>query len=46
MSATLDRVAADAPARELAEWIRVAWYFLWTLGPAAVLWSRYRRMSP
>jgi ABC-2 type transport system permease protein len=39
-------ITEDAPARELAEWIRVAWYFVWTLVPAGVLWARYRRMSP
>lgn len=36
----------DAPARELGARILVGWYLLWTLVPAAVLWWRYRRMSP
>jgi ABC-2 type transport system permease protein len=39
-------VTEDAPARELAAWVRVAWYFLWTLGPIAVLWARYRKLTP
>ena len=26
--------------------IRVTWYFAWTLVPAGVLWSRYRRLTP
>ena len=36
----------DAPARELGATVLVAWYFAWTLIPAAVLWMRYRRLSP
>ena len=36
----------EAPASELAEWIRIAWWFLWTAGPAAILWRRYRRLTP
>lgn len=39
-------ITRDAPARQLAPWVRVAWYFAWTLVPASVLWSRYRRMTP
>ena len=39
-------VTEDAPARLLPAWVRVAWYFAWTLVPAAVLWFRYRRLSP
>ena len=35
-----------APARELAAWIRVSWYFAWVIVPLAVLVSRYRRMAP
>ena len=42
----LSEVTEDAPARLLPAWVRVAWYFAWTLGPAAVLWFRYRRMTP
>lgn len=36
----------DAPARELGARVLVAWYFAWTLIPAAVLWWRYRRLTP
>lgn len=39
-------VTADAPARLFPAWGRVGWYLLWTLGPGALLWSRYRRLSP
>jgi ABC-2 type transport system permease protein len=36
----------DAPARKLGSTILVAWYFLWTVLPASILWWRYRRLSP
>jgi ABC-2 type transport system permease protein len=36
----------EAPAGQLPASVRVGWYFLWTLVPAAVLWSRYRRLTP
>jgi ABC-2 type transport system permease protein len=36
----------DAPASKLPAAVRVAWYFAWTLVPMAVLWWRYRRMTP
>src|SRR5688500_5532549 len=36
----------SAPAGELAAWIRVAWFFAWTLIPGAILWARYRRLTP
>ena len=39
-------VTSVAPARELAPSILVGWYFLWTLVPGAVLWLRYRRLTP
>lgn len=39
-------ITEDAPARKLGSAMLVAWYFLWTLGPGAVLWWRYRRLSP
>jgi ABC-2 type transport system permease protein len=42
----ISEVTSEAPARLFAPWIRVAWYFAWTLIPAGVLWSRYRRLSP
>ena len=36
----------DAPARELGSTVLVAWYFIWTLVPAFVLWWRYRKLKP
>lgn len=36
----------SAPARELGSTMLVAWYFVCTVVPATVLWSRYRRLSP
>jgi ABC-2 type transport system permease protein len=39
-------VTKIAPARLLPEWVRVTWYFAWTLIPAGALWSRYRRLTP
>jgi len=42
----VSEVTEDAPARALGPTILVAWYFVWTIVPAAVLWWRYRRMSP
>ena len=41
----LSEITREAPARLLAPWIRVAWYFAWTLLPALVLWWRYRRLA-
>jgi ABC-2 type transport system permease protein len=42
----VSEVTEEAPARELAAWVRIAWYFLWTLGPLAILTVRYRRLAP
>jgi len=39
-------VTSVAPARELPPWLLVAWYFGWVLVPGAVLWARYRRLTP
>jgi ABC-2 type transport system permease protein len=39
-------ITSEAPAAELPAWILVSWYGLWTLGPAGILWMRYRRLSP
>ena len=39
-------ITEEAPARELGSAILVGWYLAWTLVPAAVLWGRYRRLSP
>ena len=35
-----------APAGQLGSTMLVSWYFLWTLVPAAILWWRYRRLTP
>jgi ABC-2 type transport system permease protein len=43
---TVSEITEDAPAGQLAPWIRVAWYFGWTLIPGAILWARYRRLTP
>jgi ABC-2 type transport system permease protein len=42
----VSEVTKDAPARALAAWIRVTWYFAWTIIPAGVLWWRYRKLTP
>lgn len=36
----------EAPAGQLPASVRVLWYFAWTLIPGAVLWTRYRRLTP
>ena len=42
----VSEVTQDAPARELSAAIRVGWYLAWTTGASALLWWRYRRMTP
>jgi len=42
----VSEITSEAPASQLPGWVRVGWYFLWTLGPGAVLWSRYRKLTP
>jgi ABC-2 type transport system permease protein len=39
-------ITRSAPAAELPAWVLVGWFFLWTLGPAGILWMRYRRLTP
>ena len=41
----ISEVTEDAPAGQLAEWVRVAWWLAWTAIPAALLWRRYRRLG-
>jgi hypothetical protein len=36
----------DSPARAFPAWAKVAWYFAWVVIPGAILWWRYRRLSP
>lgn len=42
----VSEITSEAPARELPPSVRVGWFFLWILLPGAVLWARYRRLSP
>ena len=42
----VSEITEDAPAGTLPASVRLAWYFAWTLVPGAVLWARYRRMTP
>jgi ABC-type transport system involved in multi-copper enzyme maturation permease subunit len=42
----ISEITSEAPARELSSTILVSWYFAWTLGCAALLWWRYRRLTP
>jgi len=39
-------VTQGLPATELPEWVRVAWFFAWTIGPGAIIWQKYRRLAP
>jgi ABC-2 type transport system permease protein len=39
-------ITSEAPARLLPAWVRVGWYFAWTIVPGLVLWSRYRKLTP
>jgi ABC-2 type transport system permease protein len=36
----------EAPARTLGSTTLVAWWLAWTVVPGALLWARYRRMTP
>lgn len=42
----VSEITSEAPAGKLAPWIRVTWYFAWTLIPGLILWSRYRKLTP
>ena len=42
----VSEITEEAPARELAAWVLVTWYFAWTIVPGAILWWRYRRLTP
>ncbi len=42
----ISKVTSIAPARDLAGWIRVVWYFGWTIVPGVILWHRYRKLTP
>jgi ABC-2 type transport system permease protein len=42
----VSEITSEASARLLPAWVRVGWYFLWTVVPGFFLWSRYRRLTP
>ena len=42
----VSEITSEAPARLFPAWVRVSWYFAWILVPAAILWFRYRRLTP
>jgi ABC-2 type transport system permease protein len=42
----VSEITSEAPARKLGPTMLVSWYFVWTLVPGALLWWRYRRLSP
>jgi ABC-2 type transport system permease protein len=42
----ISKVTSIAPARNLPGWIRVSWFFGWTIIPGVILWSRYRKLTP
>ncbi len=42
----VSEITEEAPARELGARMLVIWYFIWTLVPGAILWWRYRRLTP
>jgi ABC-2 type transport system permease protein len=42
----VSELTEDAPARTLPAAVRVAWYFAWTIVPGALLWWRYRKLTP
>jgi hypothetical protein len=39
-------ITSFAPAGEFSAAVLIGWYFLWTLGPIAILWHRYRKLVP
>lgn len=42
----VSEVTSEAPASELPAGVLAGWFFLWILVPGAVLWARYRRLTP
>ncbi|MCI0434156.1 MAG: ABC transporter permease [Gemmatimonadetes bacterium] len=39
-------ITEEAPAAQLPAVVRVLWYVAWTVVPGAILWVRYRRLTP
>lgn len=42
----VSELTEDAPAGKFAAWVKVAWFMAWTIVPGAILWARYRRLTP
>jgi ABC-2 type transport system permease protein len=42
----ISELTSEAPARLFPAWAKVGWFFAWTTVAGAVLWLRYRRLSP
>jgi ABC-2 type transport system permease protein len=42
----IGELTEDAPAGQLPRAVLLGWYLAWIVVPAAVLWWRYRRLSP
>ena len=42
----VSEITEDAPARGLGSTMLVSWWAVWTILPGALLWSRYRKLSP
>ena len=42
----LSELTEDAPAATLPASTKIGWYLAWTLIPGAILWWRYRRLTP
>jgi ABC-2 type transport system permease protein len=42
----MSELTEEIPGSKLAASAKVIWYLAWTLIPTALLWSRYRRLTP
>ena len=42
----VSEITEEAPAGKLPKAVLVGWYLAWTLVPGALLWWRYRRLTP
>jgi ABC-2 type transport system permease protein len=42
----ISETTENAPARQFTDASVVGWYFAWIIVPAALLWWRYRKLSP
>ncbi len=41
----VSEMTEHAPAKKLGSAVLIAWYFAWTVIPAFILWSRYRKLA-